>query len=171
MAFLRPPSRARAQTQVLLMPGPWHPGPRLGVLAPLGHSRVDGLLEFPHSGKNPADVVEGSGLGVRKVTEGEKDDRLFASHRALKAVWKRKGRRRQGPPGLRVQGRDTPRPAGLDARGHSRPGAENEHYRDLPGGPPANSLAKLPLRSSNSTSGTFLRKIVWQEHSLRHRLY
>ena len=42
-----------------------------------GHSRVNGLLEFPDSGKNPANVVQGSGLGIRKITIGKKQDKVI----------------------------------------------------------------------------------------------
>lgn len=81
------PSRARSQTQVFWCLFAWHPGPRQGVRceggtcwpqcgrgAVLGHSRVNGLLEFPNSGKNPANVVKGSRLGIRKVTVGKKQE-------------------------------------------------------------------------------------------------
>ena len=46
---------------------------REGVV--LGHSRVNGLLEFPDSGKNPANVVQGSGLSIRKIAVGKKQDK------------------------------------------------------------------------------------------------
>lgn len=42
-----------------------------------GHSRVNGFLEFPNSGKNPANVVQGPGLGLRKIAVGKKQDKAF----------------------------------------------------------------------------------------------
>ena len=48
---------------------------REGVV--LGHSRVNSLLEFPDSGKNPANVVQGSGLGIRKIAVGKKQDKAI----------------------------------------------------------------------------------------------
>ena len=49
--------------------------PKSGEGAVPGHSRVNGLLEFPNSGKNPANVIQGSGLGFRKIAVGKKQDK------------------------------------------------------------------------------------------------
>lgn len=90
------------------------PGPKLWW-AVLGHSRVNGLLEFPNSGENPADVVQRSRLGVQKVAVGKSQEKLFTRDQSFQALRKQKRSQGQGP-WLRVQ-----------LEGHARASRDDPH--------------------------------------------
>lgn len=65
------------------------PGEPLAGANP-AHSRVDGLLELPNSGKNPANVVEGSGFCIGKVA-GRKEENQALPRNLPEAMIKTQG--------------------------------------------------------------------------------
>lgn len=114
-----------------------------------GHSRVNGLLEFPNSGKNPANVVQGPGLGIRKITVGKKQDK------AILATTETEKKAKTG----QLEGR-CPGWQGCGTQALLSPVAGNGHYRDFSGGQSGNSLQRYPFGPATPLLGIHLQNIM-----------